>query len=85
MLYTEHKETIFMRNINFKSALKSFLLAFSIAFFITHLSSCQEENLTRAIITINTIDGSAAFDSDATNGGCKVILSLQGLINSAGV
>jgi hypothetical protein len=73
-----------MRNINFKSALKSFLLAFSIAFFITHLSSCQEENLTRAIITINTIDGSAAFDSDATNGGCKVILSQQGLINSAG-
>ena len=73
-----------MRNINFKSALISFLLTFSIAFFITSLSSCQEENLTRAIITINTIDGSAAFDPDATNGGCKVILSQQGLINSAG-
>ena len=70
-----------MGNINFKSALISFLLAVSIAFF---LSSCQEESPTKAIITINTIDGQAAYDSDATSGGCKVILSQQGLINSAG-
>ena len=70
-----------MGNINFKSVLISFLLAFSIAFF---LSSCQEESPTKAIITINTIDGEAAYDSDATFGGCKVILSQQGLINSAG-
>ena len=75
------KKQFFMGNINFKSALISFLLAFSISFF---LSSCQEESPTKAIITINTIDGIAAYDSDATNGGCKVILSQQGLINSAG-
>ena len=48
-LYIEHKETIFMRNINFNSFLINFIIAFVIAFFATTLSSCQEESPTRAI------------------------------------
>ena len=71
-----------MRNINFKSILISFLVAF--AFFITSLSSCHEESPTRAIITVVNVDGTPAYDSSETDGGCKVILSQQGLINSAG-
>ena len=74
-LSIEHKETIFMRNINFKSFLISFVIAFVIAFSVT---SCQEESPTRAIITIVDSDGAPAYDV------CTVILSQQGLINSAG-
>ena len=81
---TEHKETIFMRNINFKSVLISFLGAFSIALFITSISSCEEESPTKAIITVINVDGTPAYDSSETDGGCKVVLSQQGLINSAG-
>ena len=66
-----------MRNINFKSVLISCVIAFSIAFLITSISSCQEESPTKAIITITTIDGSPVYDA-------KVVLSQQGLINSAG-
>jgi hypothetical protein len=77
-LYIEHKETIFMRNINFKSFLINFIMAFVIAFFATTLSSCQEESPTRAIITIIDSDGAPAYDV------CTVILSQDGLINSAG-
>ena len=43
--------------------------------------SCQEENPTRAIITVTTSDGAPAYDG---NNSCKVIVSQQGLINSAG-
>ena len=77
-LYIEHKETIFMRNINFKSFLINFIMAFVIAFFATSLSSCQEESPTRAIITVIDSDGAPAYDV------CTVILSQDGLINSAG-
>ena len=77
-LYIEHKETIFMRNINFKSFLINFIMAFVIAFFATTLSSCQEELPTRAIITVVDSDGTPAYDV------CTVILSQDGLINSAG-
>jgi len=70
-----------MGNINFKSVLISFLIAFSFAFFLT---SCQEESATKAIITINKIDGAAAHDPLSLKGGCKVVLSQQGLINPAG-
>ena len=77
-LYIEHKETIFMRNINFKSFLINFIIAFVIAFSATTLSSCQEESPTRAIITVVDSDGAPAYDV------CTVILSQDGLINSAG-
>ena len=77
-LYIEHKETIFMRNINFKSFLINFIMVFVIAFFATTLSSCQEESPTRAIITVIDSDGAPAYDV------CTVILSQEGLINSAG-
>ena len=77
-LYIEHKETIFMRNINFKSFLINFIIVFVIAFFATNLSSCQEEPPTRAIITVVDSDGAPAYDV------CTVILSQDGLINSAG-
>ena len=77
-LYIEHKETIFMRNINFKSFLINFIIAFVIAFSATTLSSCQEESPTRAIITVVDSDGAPAYDV------CTVILSQEGLINSAG-
>ena len=33
-----------MRNINFKSFLINFLIAFSIAFFVTSISSCEKED-----------------------------------------
>ena len=75
-LYIEHKETIFMRIINFKSFLINFIIAFGIAFFVTTLSSCQEESPTRAIITVVDSDGSPAYDV------CTVVLSQDGLINS---
>ena len=77
-LNIEHKETIFMRNINFKSFLINFIIAFVITFFATTLSSCQEESPTRAIITVVDSDGAPAYDV------CTVILSQDGLINSAG-
>ena len=77
-LHIEHKETIFMRNINFKSFLINFIIAFVIVFFATTLSSCQEEPPTRAIITVVDSDGAPAY------GVCTVILSQDGLINSAG-
>ena len=77
-LYIEHKETIFMRNINFKSFLINFMMVSIIAFFATTLSSCQEESPTRAIITVIDSDGAPAYDV------CTVILSQDGLINSAG-
>ena len=74
-LIIKHKVTIFMRNINLKSFFISFIIAFVIAFSFT---SCQEESPTRAIITIVDPDGEPAYDI------CTVILSQQGLINSAG-
>ena len=74
-LIIKHKVTIFMRNINFKSLFISFIIAFVVAFSVT---SCQEESPTRAIITIVDADGAPAYDV------CTVILSQQGLINSAG-
>lgn len=77
-LYIEHKETIFMRNINFKSFLINFITSFVIAFFAISFSSCQEESPTRAIITVVDSDGAPAYDV------CTVILSQDGLINSAG-
>ena len=64
-----------MRNINIKSFFKSLIIAFVFAFSLT---SCQEESPTRAIITIVDADGDPAYDV------CTVILSQQGLINSAG-
>ena len=67
-----------MRNINFKSFLINFIIAFVIAFSATTLSSCQEESPTRAIITVVDSDGAPAYDV------CTVILSQDGLINSAG-
>ena len=67
-----------MRIINFKSFLINFIIAFGIAFFVTTLSSCQEESPTRAIITVVDSEGSPAYDV------CTVVLSQDGLINSAG-
>ena len=64
-----------MRNINFKSFFISFVITFVIAVSVT---SCQEESPTRAIITVFDSDGAPAYDV------CTVILSQQGLINSAG-
>ena len=64
-----------MRNINFKSFFISFITAFFIAFSFT---SCKEESPTRAIITVVDPNGAPAYDV------CTVILSQQGLINSAG-
>ena len=74
MLSTEHKLTIFMLN----KYLKNYLIALlcCLAFF-----SCQEENPTRAIITVTTPDGAPAYDGAQS---CKVILSQQGQINTAG-
>ena len=74
LLYTEHKLTIFMLN----KVLKNYLI---ILFITLGFVSCQEESPTRAIITITTPDGAPAYDG---NNSCKVILSQQGLINSAG-
>ena len=74
MLSTEHKLTIFMLN----KYLKYYLIALSccLVFF-----SCQEESPTRAIITVTTPDGAPAYDGAQS---CKVILSQQGQINTAG-
>ena len=74
MLSTEHKLTIFMLN----KYLKNYLIALfcCLVFF-----SCQEENPTRAIITVTTPDGTPAYDGSQS---CKVILSQQGQINTAG-
>ena len=74
MLYTEHKLTIFMLN----KVLKNNLLAL---FFALAFVSCQEESPTRAILTITLSDGSPAYDGAKS---CKVILSQDGLVNSAG-
>ena len=67
-----------MRNINFKSFLINFIMFFVIAFFATTLSACKEESPTRAIITVVDSDGAPAYDV------CTVILSQDGLINTAG-
>ena len=74
MLSTEHKLTIFMLN----KYLKKYLIALlcCLVFF-----SCQEESPTRAIITVTTPDGAPAYDGAQS---CKVILSQQGQINTAG-
>ena len=74
MLSTEHKLTIFMLN----KYLKHYLIALlcCLVFF-----SCQEESPTRAIITVTTPDGAPAYDGVQS---CKVILSQQGQINTAG-
>lgn len=74
MLSTEHKLTIFMLN----KYLKYYLIALlcCLVFF-----SCQEESPTRAIITVTTPDGAPAYDGAQS---CKVILSQQGQINTAG-
>ena len=74
MLSTEHKLTIFMLN----KYLKYYLIALS---FCLVFFSCQEENPTRAIITVTTPDGAPAYDGAQS---CKVILSQQGQINTAG-
>jgi len=66
-----------MRNINFKSALISFAVAFSVAFLITSISSCGKEDPTLAKITVNYADGTKVE-------GAKVILSREGEINSQG-
>ena len=58
--------------------LKNYLI---ILFVTLGFVSCQEENSTRAIITITTPDGAPAYDG---NKSCEVVLSQQGLINSAG-
>ena len=58
--------------------LKNNLLAL---FFAFALVSCQEESPTRAILTITLSDGSPAYDGAQS---CKVILSQEGLVNSAG-
>ena len=74
-LIIKHKVTIFMRDINFKS----FFIRFSTDFFIAFsFTSCKEESPTRAIITVVDPNGAPAYDV------CTVILSQQGLINSAG-
>ena len=74
MLSTEHKLTIFMLNKYLKNYL--IILLCCLVFF-----SCQEENPTRAIITVTTPDGAPAYDGAQS---CKVILSQQGQINTAG-
>ena len=58
--------------------LKNNLLAH---FFALAFVSCQEESPTRAILTITLSDGSPAYDGAKS---CKVILSQDGLVNSAG-
>ena len=58
--------------------LKNNLLAL---FFALAFVSCQEESPTRAILTITLSDGSPAYDGAES---CKVILSQEGLVNSAG-
>jgi len=58
--------------------LKNYLIILSITLGFV---SCQEESPTRAIITIITPDGAPAYDG---NNSCEVVLSQQGLINSAG-
>ena len=58
--------------------LKNYLI---ILFITLGFVSCQEESQTRAIIPVTTPDGAPAYDG---NNSCKVILSQQGLINSAG-
>ena len=52
-----------------------------VLFFAFAFVSCQEESPTRAILTITQADGTPAYDGAQS---CKVILSQQGLINSAG-
>ena len=74
MLSTEYKLTIFMLN----KYLKNYLIALLCAMLFF---SCQEESPTRAIITVTTPDGTPAYDGAQS---CKVILSQQGQINSAG-
>ena len=66
-----------MRNINFKSTLISFLIAFSVAFFITSLSSCEKDNPTICTITVNDSSGQPVE-------GAKVILSKEGEISPKG-
>ena len=58
--------------------LKNYLIALAI---IVGFVSCQEESPTRAIITVTTSNGAPAYDGANS---CKVILSQQGQINSAG-
>ena len=58
--------------------LKNYLIALAI---MIGFVSCQEESPTRAIITVTTSNGAPAYDGPSS---CKVILSQQGLINSAG-
>tara|TARA_B100000965_G_scaffold354642_1_gene331425 strand:+ start:265 stop:639 length:375 start_codon:yes stop_codon:yes gene_type:complete len=58
--------------------LKNYLIVLFLPFVFV---SCQEETPTRAIITVTTPDGAPAYDGPNS---CKVILSQQGLINSAG-
>ena len=66
-----------MRSINFKSALMSFLLAFSIAFFVTSLSSCKKANDTIGIVIVKDSDGN-------TVAGATVVLQQDGLISPQG-
>tara|TARA_B100001057_G_scaffold484550_1_gene562790 strand:- start:123 stop:497 length:375 start_codon:yes stop_codon:yes gene_type:complete len=58
--------------------LKNYLI---ILFITLGFVSCQEESPTKAIITIITSDGAPAYNG---NNSCEVVLSQQGLINSAG-
>ena len=58
--------------------LKNYLIALAI---MVGFVSCQEESPTRAIITVTTSNGAPAYDGANS---CKVILSQQGQINSAG-
>ena len=66
-----------MRSINFKSALISFLFAFSIAFFTTTFSSCKKANDTIGIIIVKDSNGN-------TVSGATVILHQDGLISPQG-
>ena len=61
-----------------KKYLKNYLKALISAMLFY---SCKEESPTRAIPTITLADGTPAYDGAQS---CKVILSQQGLINSAG-
>ena len=74
LLRSQHKLTIFMLNKD----LKNYLIALAI---MIGFVSCQEESPTRAIITVTTSNGAPAYDGANS---CKVILSQQGQINSAG-
>tara|TARA_B100000900_G_scaffold293893_1_gene252682 strand:+ start:1596 stop:1970 length:375 start_codon:yes stop_codon:yes gene_type:complete len=58
--------------------LKNYLIALAI---MIGFVSCHKESPTRAIITVTTSNGAPAYDGPSS---CKVILSQQGLINSAG-